>query len=234
MKKENDRSTCFVVCAIILLVLASVACLACANCMSSNFASIMGGVLSVAATTLLGVIAVWQNRKYKELSDEKSKQAEELMFTPECRLFDVCNNSQFSVRKQIAIVEKGYSQNYYLQFFTLNLTMIDITVEEIAYCEKANDNHKALFSHNKIGFSIPSFTMFGDCNNFEIEINIPTDFLSVDTICRVTLEYKNIYDSVVHKTVEFERSANGHIKITKQERAILVGKNVEVTANADA
>lgn len=234
MKKKTDKSTCFVVCAIILLVLCSAACLIWANCMSSNAASIAGGVLSVAATTLLGVIAVWQNRKYKELADEKSRQAEELMFTPECRLFDVCNNSQFSVHKQIAIVEEGRSQNYYLHFFSLNHTMIDITVEEISYWEKANNRHILRYPHNKILFSNIHFTMFGEHNDFEININIPAEFLGVDIICRVTLEYKNIYDSVVHKTVEFERSPNGHTRITKQERAILIGKNVEDTNHADA
>lgn len=233
MKKENDRSTSFVVCAIILLVLASVACLACANCMSSNFASIMGGVLSVAATTLLGVIAVWQNRKYKELSDEKSKQAEELMFTPECWLEKISSQEGFAIQRQKVLTDIA-GEKCFLHFLTLNLTLIGISVSEMILREKENSKNTSTLRFKGIEYSPSNFPVQQGCNDFEVEITIPDEFLSVNTICRVTLEYKNIYDSVVHKTVEFERTANGHTRITKQERAILIGKNVEDTNHADA
>lgn len=232
MKKENDKSTGFVVCAIILLALGSIACLIFANCMSSNTASIMGGVLSVAATTLLGMIAVWQNKKYKELADEKSRQAEELMFTPECWFWEVSSRSGFAVQRQKALTDIT-GENYFLHFLTLNLTLIGISVSEMILREKENRKNTSTLRFKGIEYSPSNFPMQQGCNDFEVEITIPDEFLSVNTICRVTLEYKNIYDSVVHKTVEFERTANGHTRITKQERAILIGKNVEDTNHAD-
>ena len=168
-KKVNTKG--LVIIAIILLVLASIICLGFANKMSSNRASIMGGALSVAATTLLGMIAVWQNKRYKELADEKSTQAENLMFTPECRLFDIYTNSQFSAYKQTASVLASHSPDYYLHFFTLNLPMLDISTDEISYYEKGNEDHKQVFSREKITFSIFSFSILESHTAFEIKMD---------------------------------------------------------------
>lgn len=38
--------------------------------MSPNAASIVGGILSAVATLALGIIAIWQNMRYKEMADE--------------------------------------------------------------------------------------------------------------------------------------------------------------------
>lgn len=78
MKKKNDFWGTILVISILVLVAVSIKALICADCMSSRFASILGSVLSSCATVLLGLIAFWQNKRFKEENDKAQMRLENL------------------------------------------------------------------------------------------------------------------------------------------------------------
>lgn len=59
-------------CIIIIIILLSLAVFCCINAgeWNSNLVSMISGLWSAVATVILGAIAVWQNKRYKQLSDE--------------------------------------------------------------------------------------------------------------------------------------------------------------------
>lgn len=142
--------------------------------MDTNVASIIGGILSVIATTVLGVIALWQNKRYKELSDEKDSKLEQLTLTPECRLLSastVSSNIKNS-NIQIAIPNSVFAgKDLNLSFVTLNLPMIDITVQRISYSyyDKSNSKKHDTFQHNQLLFNCPRFTTLENYSGFTME-----------------------------------------------------------------
>jgi hypothetical protein len=68
-----------VLCAIAFMVVCIVISICLADKMRTNTASIIGGALSAIATVFLGLIAIWQNTRYKKMADE----ANDLQVRPE-------------------------------------------------------------------------------------------------------------------------------------------------------
>jgi len=65
--------------------------LLCANCcwMTANLASLWGGVLSAAATIILGIVAVWQNIEYKRQSDMMQDKLFKAQVFSSCPYFSI-------------------------------------------------------------------------------------------------------------------------------------------------
>lgn len=207
-----------------ILILISVLCIVFANKMSSNTSSVVGGVLSVVATTILGMIAFWQNKRYKELSDSKDSKIEQLTITPECRLLSISQQVE-GRRYQIACPDmKDSGQQYYLSFVSLNLPMIDVTVHEIKYYSKNDKSKKDIFQHSQLLFNYYNFTVLQNYSDFTIQITIPSEYKSVDVICEIVLKYKNIYDTEFNKTfcIECKMNQSG-VKILSQSMAHIQG-----------
>lgn len=207
MKLENKKLVVVAIVAAVILIIASGICAFRANSMSANVASIIGGILSVAATTVLGVIALWQNKRYKELSDEKDIKLEQLILTPECRLRSVSSDAKSKVN-QIAIpntMHDGNGKDLYLSFTTLNLPMIDITVHKITY---SYYDKLDTFQHNQLLFDCPCFTKLENYSVFTIRTIIPSECVLSEVVCDIVLEYKNIYDTTFEKTFTIKRPKN--------------------------
>jgi len=199
LKLENKKLVVVAIVAIIVLSIVSAFCIFFASQMDTNVASIIGGILSVIATTVLGVIALWQNKRYKELSDEKDSKLEQLTLTPECRLLSastVSSNIKNS-NIQIAIPNSVFAgKDLNLSFVTLNLPMIDITVQRISYSyyDKSNSKKHDTFQHNQLLFNCPRFTTLENYSGFTIQTTIPPECDLSEVVCDIVLEYKNIYD----------------------------------------
>ena len=117
MKKQKKKhSTSFVLISILsigLLTVLSLALVLTANCcwMTANMASILGGVLSAVATTILGAIAIWQNIEYKRLSEISEQKTFKAQVLSACPYFSI-NECE---------IDKEVSGNY---VFKINLTNI--------------------------------------------------------------------------------------------------------------
>lgn len=55
---------------IIVMIISIILSLSFASKMEDNMASIIGGILSAIATIFVGLIAIWQNKRYKKMADE--------------------------------------------------------------------------------------------------------------------------------------------------------------------
>lgn len=221
MKKDKHSKGIAILGVIIgVLVVLAVLSIVFADKISANMISAISGSIGVIATTVLGVIALWQNKRYKDLSDEKDAQIEQLTLTPECRLLSV-KQTPSSSNYQIASSNKfAAGKFYYLNFASLNLPMIDITVHKIVYYDKNKTDEMIELKHNKILFNYPKFSVLQSCSGFEIQICDLELFALCDMICEVTLQYRNIYDMVYEKTFRLERKAKQlNAKVITQERA---------------
>jgi hypothetical protein len=74
-------------------------------------ASILGGILSAIATTILGAIAIWQNIEYKRLNDISEQKAFKAQVLSTCPYFSI---SECQIYKEV-------SENY---IFKIKLTNI--------------------------------------------------------------------------------------------------------------
>ena len=194
--KERISKHKWAVCISILigiLILISVLCIVFANKMSSNTSSVVGGVLSVVATTILGMIAFWQNKRYKELSDSKDSKIEQLTITPECRLLSVSQQKEGHTYQIVCPATIDSGQQYYLSFASLNLPMIDVTVYEIKYYSKNDNTKKDIFQHSQLLFNHYNFTVLQNYLDFTIQITVPSAYKSIDVICEIVrFLYKGI------------------------------------------
>jgi len=92
-KKQKGFFVCITIIAIIGLISLSIILVCVSNCkwMTANLASILSGVLSAIATTILGAVAVWQNIEYRKLSDELDKRTFKAQVLSSCPYFSVIN-----------------------------------------------------------------------------------------------------------------------------------------------
>lgn len=90
-KKQSTSFIKIIIFSIIFLVLISIVLALLSNCtwMTPNLASILSGVLSAVATTLLGAVAVWQNIEYQKLSDKLDKRTFKAQVLSSCPYFSV-------------------------------------------------------------------------------------------------------------------------------------------------
>lgn len=103
-KKQNSPFINIMIVSIIFLALFSIGLALLSNCtwMTPNLASILSGVLSAVATTILGAIAVWQNIEYQKLSDKLDKRTFKAQVLSSCPYFSVTN----------CVIENDDSGNY--------------------------------------------------------------------------------------------------------------------------
>lgn len=195
--KKRDRFFLSVIIAISLLLIASALCIVLANRMSANTASIVGGVLSAVATALLGIIAFWQNKKYKELSDELNERA----FLPELYKAETIgeklqgevraayNHLVFSVDPKDELVDVDCGN-----FLVLKPPILDITVKSISYKGKTMTlygDRRSLLSENAA---------------FNLLLKIPVKYQNEGGTFEIILMYENIYRTRYEKTLKFNLS----------------------------
>lgn len=190
---------------------------------NGNVLTILSAMWSAAATALLGGIAYWQNKRYKELSDKYSQKIDSLMLTPECHLVSILGSREPNMPYMIANTADPFVE-YYLKFSTLNLPMIDITVKEIEFSNLDDSTEKLSFPHSKIAFNIFKFSILETCSPFLICMTIPTKFTNRRTSCKLTLSYKNIYGATLEKSFVLIKEKNGTMKKDEARPAVIIGE----------
>ena len=229
VKKRSNFLIHFILVAVLLLVITAILCLICAKGMNENVASVTGGVFGVFATVLLGLMSFYQNKQYRELAEEKSRQAEKLMFTPECRLVEVKRNIAVDMQNTIAIpnkLNKGININ--LVVSTINQPIIDFRVKSFCYYPEDNESQKTELPVFRANNNYNYLPFIKSDTQFYFNTLIPREYDRVSVICEATLAYKNIYDSKFEKIVKFKffpRSSYGIVLPT--DRATLIKENTE-------
>ena len=191
MKRNQDKELNKIIGAIIFLLVISFVCIVFANCMTANSASILGGVLSALATVFLGVIAFWQNKRYKELSDEMN----DTMLMPE-----VYQSTEFSDELQAPLEQyrphvKGFidmnSDYKWTSLIHLNFLrgpIINLYAKRI----QSGSEELSFISSQKI-------SMRDETVPFNLSFEVPAAWIGLGNPVTVTLAYENIYGTQYEK-----------------------------------
>lgn len=173
---------------------------------NSNVVSMFSGFWSAGATAILGFIAVWQNRRYKKLSDESTQRMEQITIIPECYLLDITTNKpNDSVKCKIMFPDNEDGRQYYLYLTTLNLPMINITITKINFYDEKSNKLLASYTDNFLT-NFSNFTILENHAPFLLNILIPKRFDNKDITCEVTIQYGNIYGNKIIKLISFTRN----------------------------
>lgn len=209
-RRNNNFLFVFILLVILLLVIVSVVWIDKVNEMTSNEASLRGGLLGAYATILLGLIAFYQNKRYKELADEMNDRT----YMPELYKA-VVTNEQLSMPDKAAKNrvffrvenEKSTKQLDCGSFGVLNSPIIDFSVQSISNSEKAIKlvGEKASYYQGDVGFFI--------------FLTLPSDFLKPSSEYSVVFEYENIYGTRYQKNASFTLNSFGSTGNWKLERA---------------
>lgn len=179
---------------IICLIIITAVSLAYADCFSSEQASILGGALSVLATTILGVVAMWQNREYKKLSDEMTDR----MLMPE--LF---RPQSINERLGILVPSAQNSMTYNVEGIT-DTTELDCGAFMIIKAPIINFRVESIKNVNDIFvFRKHSHSIFSDNSGFSLKLNVPRKWVESGGSFEMLFSYENIYGMRYEKSASF-------------------------------
>lgn len=196
--------------AILLLVIVSVVWINQVNEMTSNEASLRGGLLGAYATILLGLIAFYQNKRYKELADEMNDRT----YMPEIyKPSSITESFESAVKDSKNIVRFGVDSKEETKqldcssFGVLNSPIIDLSVKSVSNSKKTLQlvGRKMSLYNKDVGFCV--FLM------------LPLDFIEPNYEYFVTFEYENIYGTKYEKGASFTLNGYGNPANWKLERA---------------
>ncbi len=184
-------------------------------CMNPNLATLISGIWSALATVTLGLIALWQNKKYKQLADQQN----DLAFMPDLYISTALSDElaaassivSFSkVRGIIDDIETVTCQPINLWFLRgpiLNLKVVEIQHrEETWVCSDCYP--KSFRDENK-----PIFFVF----------DIPKNYSKENESFTAVLEYENVYGTRYQKKVPFSINVGSlNPDVEKLERAYRV------------
>lgn len=179
-----------------LLFAGSVACIVWADRFSSNRASIVGGVLSTMATALLGAIAFWQNKRYKELSDEMTDR----MCMPELyqaetigeMLENLSKSSYNAFVFRMDTDEKSIAIDC-STFGVLNSPIINV-------CVKIATNHNDFVMLER---KEETYSLYGQDVGFHLFLKLPQSLVMGTRKYNIIFEYENIYGTKYEKCASF-------------------------------
>ena len=187
---------------IIGLFVTNVICAIKSNNSNANLFTAISGWVSAIATVVLGCIAVWQNKRYKELSDNMT----DLMIMPDFfspkakgeqrKISGDQSYNQFEFaladdKSDFPMISSGMLVLINPPIINLKILKIKCSDKTISYNQ---DDGKSLFLPNTEGFSI--------------KLQIPTEFTVVDNKYEITFEYENAYGNHYIKSGTFSINAN--------------------------
>lgn len=179
---------------------------------NGNCATAISGLWSAAATLGIGLIAYWQNQRYKKLADE----ANDLAFKPEIFIPDAIldqrkamSGSMFNTIEAKIPDKECISMNR-IFFQGIRLPIIQLSVLRVVI----DDKH--------YGYNSKSLTITDNSPYFSIGFDIPEEFHKNKIKCMAELMYKNIYGNFYSKKVFFTvnpEDKNPHdVRVKRAER----------------
>ena len=175
-------------------------------CFDTNIASMLGGLLSALSTVLLGTIAILQNKKYKQLSDESNKRTEQMMFTPEFHVQMIHDQSYDHEISEIIYTpnDATYAHKTSIVCAVLNLPMINIKVKKIDFLAN-NDTVKSYEEKELLTNIVNGISIVIPNTSFSLRIGIPSEYFNEKYECRVQLQYQKIYQSKIGKEIVIKK-----------------------------
>ena len=175
-------------------------------CCNQNCVTIISGLWSALATAAIGGVAYWQNKCYKQLTDE----ANDAMQMPEIYRSTSYADEHSAVFEQYrahvkGIIDRntGYKWSQIIHLFFVRGPILNLYIKSIQ-CK----------SEILTCIDVESVSMRDEATPFNLSFEVPIDWLKPDNVITVTLVYENIY------AVQYEKE----IKILLYPKDLTVNK----------
>lgn len=111
---------------------------------NGNAVTMISGFWSAFATVILGLVAFWQNKQYKKLSDKTSQDLQDIQEDIRMQIATTQETVEVIKRIELAIYQPVLEEIYYYYFMEegqlIEDVFDDVFVHQKNYCNLANDN----------------------------------------------------------------------------------------------
>jgi len=185
----------------------------------ANLFTAISGWVSGLATVSLGLIAVWQNKRYKEQGEIYNKQILDLTIKPELYVNETRGITQSQVLQQNDCIYYFIaSGNKIYEFIINNLTLpvVKFNIDSLKLIDLGND--KFINAKYQIGLNTLS-TIFYKDDAFVIKFNLNEDYCDKKIRLVFTLTFQNTYNMNYRKIIEITKDGDSLVfyKIGKTE-----------------
>lgn len=201
--KNNFCKTRRVCVIIAIIVIFAVVCCVCAPNWDDNLVSMLSGLLSAFATVVLGVIALLQNKRYKELSDKldvRQNAPEFFILTP------ITNPKEFGPNIHNSIVSYGTKPkglktavNCGFWFSSLDKPILNLRPVSITIGNKTESLSQKDSSRINVYMPFSSFRIELEDIDFDKRGKYPANII---------FQYENIYGITYQKIFSIDISIN--------------------------
>jgi hypothetical protein len=195
-----------VLCAIAFMAVCIAISICFADKMRTNTASIIGGALSAIATVFLGLIAIWQNTRYKKMADE----ANDLQVRPEFFVVyrspadkDYYNMPTLTVYPRRCQWTKEAKDDILCFCKVLNFPIIRIKPKSLIYYIEGEMTD----AYSEFDSQMEDNLILEKNSVFRI---ILKNYTELDNLY-IEVEYENIFGDTYRKAIEFIPPANSEM-----------------------
>ena len=191
--KEIICITLIIVAVIIAVIGCAAYCCVNAKCWNSNFVSMISGLWSAVATLAVGIIAYWQNRQYKKLSDRMDDRVNAPEFYVPSFRSDMPNTMRvtFNRLNVVGKENKGFQSNGVLKFASLDKPILNLRPVEIFI-----DGEKEDFSIKEVD----GIDIYISHDLFVIDIQHFKHRKLRNHSIQIVFQFENIYGTKYRKT----------------------------------
>ena len=161
---------------------------------NGNCVTIISGLWSAVATAAIGGIAYWQNKRYKQLTDE----ANDAMQMPDIYRSTSYADEHYAVFEQYRAhikgyidMNSGYRWSQLIHLFFVRGPILNLYIKSI---ECNSDVLQCI--------STETISMRDEATPFNLSFEVPSDWLKRDNVITVTLRYENIYNVQYEKNLK--------------------------------
>jgi hypothetical protein len=191
---------------IIAMVISIILSLSFASEMKANMASIIGGILSAIATVFVGLIGIWQNKRYKKIADEANDvHVRPEFFNVYCDLFpqERYNLPSVTAKPERWLEGRTAHEELFCICKVLDFPVVRLKPKNLRYF----DGIRLLAEFNEFDAQNEPNQIFEKDKLFRIFIPQHKPLSNVELV----LEYENIYGDVYIKIINFNAPSNGMV-----------------------
>ncbi len=171
---------------------------------NDNATTTIAGLWSAAATAVLGFIAVWQNMRYKKMSDKYNAQILDMTSKPEICLLSI--NKPFQEDDATIVLNTGIGSKettLSVKLQTLDKAIVNFTIVKLLWIDGNSEpiaelhqtNLKTSFDASKV--FLPNQIIIINVNNYD------DNGITQKSSVQLVIEYENIYQDKYVKVISF-------------------------------
>lgn len=166
---------------------------------NGNAVTVISGLWSAGATIGLGIIAIWQNKRYKLLADKFNEKMEEISVMPEVYISNCVSEPSFVIGSANSGMS-GKSTKITVRVHILNFPVINFF--RYGYSIK-NDDDKEVYSfiEKDQGGVAERVTSLYSKQHFTYSFFLPNGYDG--NMCRIEFRYRDMYGHLYSKKTDW-------------------------------